>query len=42
MNIYLKYCKDCKQAFDAGTNFDLCHKCRLKNKKQKDGRKRGS
>ena len=28
MNIFVKYCKKCGQAFDRGTNYDLCTKCR--------------
>lgn len=34
MNINLKYCKKCKRAFDIGTNFDKCPKCRYKKKKR--------
>ena len=26
--INIKYCKKCKEAFDAATNFDTCPKCR--------------
>ena len=32
--INIKYCKKCKKAFDIGTNYDLCPKCR---KEGKDG-----
>ena len=31
--IHTKYCKKCKTAFDIGTNYDLCPKCRKKEKK---------
>jgi len=24
----IKFCKKCKKAFDIGTNFNLCPKCR--------------
>jgi len=39
MNIYIKYCKKCKEAFDIGINLDLCPLCRLKelNKVKKSG-----
>lgn len=26
--IHIKYCKNCKEAFDIGTNFDICANCR--------------
>lgn len=29
MNIYVKYCKKCGEAFDRGTNYDLCPRCRI-------------
>ena len=32
MNINLKYCKKCKRAYDIGTNYDLCPKCRNKKR----------
>ena len=37
--INLKYCKKCKEAFDLGTNFDICPKCRglVKEELKKEG-----
>jgi len=41
MNIHVKYCKRCGKAFDQGTNFDLCPKCRkdLELKRWKENNK---
>lgn len=33
----IKYCRKCKEAFDIGTDSDLCPKCRNKTKEVKDG-----
>jgi len=40
--INIKYCRRCGEAFDIGTNLDVCPKCReeLKEGKKEDGRKR--
>ena len=35
--INIKYCKKCKRAFDIGTNYDLCSKCRNKTLIQLEG-----
>jgi len=31
-----KFCKKCRQAFDVGTNFDICPLCRRKEAKEKE------
>lgn len=36
MNIFLKYCKKCKKAYDVGINFDFCAECRTKENVQKE------
>jgi len=37
--INIKYCSRCGMAYDTGTNFDICPKCReeLKKEGKKDG-----
>jgi len=38
--INIKYCKRCKEAFDIGTNYNLCPRCRnIKIERGKNGRK---
>jgi len=32
--INIKYCRRCKRAFDTGTNFDICPRCREELKKE--------
>jgi len=34
MNYNIKYCIKCGTAFDIGTNFDLCLKCRREKEKK--------
>ena len=29
MNIFVRYCKECGESYDRGTNYDLCKKCRI-------------
>lgn len=38
MMINIKYCKKCKRAFDIGTNYTICPKCRRKNEERKKRR----
>ena len=33
--INIKYCEKCKQAFDIGTNYNHCPKCRILNEEFK-------
>ena len=35
----IKYCKKCKQAFDIGTNLNLCPKCRKIKEEGENGKK---
>jgi len=36
--IHIKYCKRCGQAYDYGTNYDICSDCRLEDiTKRKEG-----
>lgn len=28
MNIHLRYCKKCREAFDIATNYEICLNCR--------------
>jgi len=32
--IFIKFCKQCKMAFDIGINYDICPECRRKNKEE--------
>lgn len=32
--IFVKYCKECKQAYDISINYDKCHQCRSNKKKK--------
>ena len=39
MNIFIKYCKICKRAFDIGEG-DVCYSCLNKKKGVKDGQRK--
>lgn len=36
----IRYCKKCGQAYDIGTNFDICPNCRIKQK-EREGDEKG-
>ena len=38
-NMFLRFCRRCREGYDIGTNFDICPKCRMKEIKR-DGRYR--
>ena len=42
MNLNIRYCKKCKQAYDIGTNFEKCPDCRYRklNEVKGDGEER--
>ena len=39
MNIHLKYCRECYEAFDIATNYNVCPECRNKKEVEDNGRK---
>ena len=36
MNYYVRYCKECRKAFDINISNDLCPECRKKIKEVKE------
>ena len=34
MNLNIRYCKQCKQAYDIAVNFDICPECRINEVKK--------
>jgi len=36
MNVYLRYCKKCGEAFDINIQYNLCPKCRKKQEEIED------
>ena len=38
MNLNVRYCIECKKAYDVGTNYNKCVDCRTKDELKKRGR----
>ena len=38
MNIYIRFCVECGEGYDIGTEYDFCSKCRREKEVKNEGR----